>query len=281
MTSVALRQTKEFILSDSDYRSIRDRVYNQSGIRLGDQKFDLVYSRLTRRLRTLGLPDFTSYLEFLDSSQGQDELEHMLNALTTNLTSFFREAHHFDHLKEIGLKSSLERQKGPERRIRIWSSACSTGEEPYSIAMTLLDSDIDFSHVDIRILATDLNTDVLEQASLGRYSASVIAKCPEGCRKYIQPSQDGSGQMQAITKDLIRFKQLNLLAQWPMKRPFDVVFCRNVLIYFDTKTKLRLVDRFVDVLKPGGWLYLGHSESASGNHPKLELIGRTIYRKIS
>jgi len=281
MTSLTARQTKEFTLSDSDYRSIRDRVYELSGIRLGDQKFDLVYSRLTRRLRTLGLADFTSYLDFLDSSEGPDELEQMLNALTTNLTSLFREAHHFDHLKDLALQSSLEQQKGPDRRLRIWSSACSTGEEPYSIAMTLLDSNIDFGRVDVRILATDLNTDVLEQASLGRYSAPVIAKCPESCRKYVQLSQDGSGQMQAKARDLISFKQLNLLGRWPMKGPFDVVFCRNVLIYFDTKTKLRLVDRFVDILKPGGWLYLGHSESASGNHPRLELIGRTIYRKIS
>ncbi|MDH3659456.1 MAG: protein-glutamate O-methyltransferase CheR [Alphaproteobacteria bacterium] len=205
----------------------------------------------------------------------------MLNALTTNLTSFFREAHHFDHLKDEALPTSLERDGGGNRRIRIWSSACSTGEEPYSIAMTLLDSKVDLNRLDVRILATDLNTDVLEQARAGRYSAAVMTKCPESCRRHVQLAADGSGQMRAAARDLISFKQLNLLGNWPMKGQFDVIFCRNVLIYFDTQTKTWLVDRFVKVLKPGGWLYLGHSESASGNHPNLELIGRTIYRKIA
>ena len=147
--------------------------------------------------------------------------------------------------------------------------------------MTLLDSEIDLSRVDVRILATDLNTDVLKQASSGRYGASVLSKCPEPCRRYFQITSDGGGQAKASIRDLIRFRQLNLLGHWPMKGPFDIVFCRNVLIYFDTETKRRLVDRFVDILKTGGWLYLGHSEATSGNHPRLELIGRTIYRKIS
>ena len=147
--------------------------------------------------------------------------------------------------------------------------------------MTLLESQINFSGVDVRILATDLNTDVLEQASIGRYGASVMAKCPEACRKYVSLNPDGGGQVNSSIRDLISFKQLNLLGRWPMKGPFDIVFCRNVLIYFANETKQRLVDRFVDILKPGGWLYLGHSESGSGNHPRLELIGQTIYRKMS
>lgn len=281
MTGLTALQAKRFALSDADFCSIREKVYDLSGILLGDHKFDLVYSRLTKRLRALGLTDFRSYLELVDSPGGEVELELMLNALTTNLTSFFREAHHFDHLKNDALRECKEQQKGGDCRLRLWSSACSTGEEPYSIAMTLLDSEIDLSRVDVRILATDLNTDVLKQASLGRYSASVLAKCPEPCRRYFQSVPDGSGQAKASIRDLIRFRQLNLLGHWPMKGPFDIVFCRNVLIYFDTETKRRLVDRFVDILKTGGWLYLGHSEATSGNHPRLELIGRTIYRKIS
>lgn len=281
MTTFAVRQDREFELSNADYRSICDKVYELSGIQLGDQKFDLVYSRLTKRLRAHGLADFRSYLELLDSSKGEVELERMLNALTTNLTSFFREAHHFDHLKNTALSSSLEPQGGQDRRLRIWSSACSTGEEPYSIAMTLLDSKVDMSRADARILATDLNTDVLKQARTGCYSASVMSKCPSSCRRYFQLAADGSGQMKPSARDMISFRQLNLLGDWPMKGPFDVVFCRNVLIYFDAQTKSWLVDRFVNILRPGGWLYLGHSESASGNHPDLELIGRTIYRKIS
>ena len=281
MTGLTALKAKRFALSDADFRSIRDRVYDLSGILLGDQKFDLVYSRLTKRLRALGLADFRSYLELIESPEGEVELERMLNALTTNLTSFFREAHHFDHLKNAALRDCMEQQRAGECRLRLWSSACSTGEEPYSIAMTLLDSEIDLSRVDVRILATDLNTDVLNQASSGCYGASVLTKCPEPCRRYFQLASDGGGQAKASIRDLIRFRQLNLLGHWPMKGPFDIVFCRNVLIYFDTETKRRLVDRFVDILKPGGWLYLGHSEATSGNHPRLELIGRTIYRKIS
>lgn len=281
MTDLAVRQSREFTLSDAEYRSIRDRVYDLAGIKLGDQKQDLVYSRLTKRLRLLGLADFTSYLKLIDSPEGKDEIEFMLNALTTNLTSFFREGHHFEHMKSIALQSCLDKQNGFDRHLRIWSSACSTGEEPYSIAMTLLESKIDLSNVDARVLATDINTDVLNQASTGRYSATITAKCPATCKAYFRPGPDGDSQMTSAVKDLIRFRQLNLLGKWPMKRQFDIIFCRNVLIYFDNKTKTQLVNRFVDALKPEGWLYLGHSESASGTHPALEPTGRTIYRKIS
>ncbi len=271
---------KKFTFTKDDFRSIQDKVYKLAGINLEDQKTDLVYSRLTKRLRDLGLTSFQSYLDLVDSPEGAAEIERMLNALTTNLTSFFREAHHFDHLKNTALGESLERQKGAGRRLRLWSSACSTGEEPYSIAMTLMESPIDLGHADVRILATDLNTEVLHQASEGRYSASVMGKCPDACRRYVQMNQDGSGEVKKAIRDLIRFKQLNLLGSWPMKGPFDIIFCRNVLIYFDCETKQRLVNRFVSILRPGGWLYLGHSESTSGNHPKLESLGHTIYRKM-
>lgn len=280
MADLAVRQSREFTLSDAEYRSIRDRVYDLAGIKLGDQKQDLVYSRLTKRLRLLGLADFTSYLRLIDSPEGKDEIEFMLNALTTNLTSFFREGHHFEHMKSVALQSCLDKQNNFDRHLRIWSSACSTGEEPYSIAMTLLESNIDLSSVDARVLATDINTDVLNQASKGRYSATIAAKCPPSCSAHFQAGPDGNSEMTSVVKDLITFRQLNLLGKWPMKRQFDIIFCRNVLIYFDNKTKTQLVNRFVDALKPEGWLYLGHSESASGAHPALEPTGRTIYRKI-
>ena len=267
MRSLAPRGSKEFVFSDIDYRSIRDRVYDLSGISLGDRKVDLVYSRLSKRLRAHGLTSFSSYLALLDSPGGGPEVEHMLNALTTNLTSFFREPHHFDHLGTVALESALSRQTSADRRLRLWSTACSTGEEPYSIAMTLLDSKTDLAGVDMRILATDLNTDVLRQAAAGRYSATIMAKCPASARQHFSLDHDGAGQARASLRDLISFRHLNLLYPWPMKGLFDVVFCRNVLIYFDSETKQRLVNRFVDILKPGGWLYLGHSESASGSHP--------------
>lgn len=281
MTDLAVRQTREFSLSDAEYRSVRDRIYSLAGIKLGDQKQDLVYSRLTKRLRALSLPDFTSYLKLLDGPEGKEEVEFMLNALTTNLTSFFREGHHFEHLNNVAMQSCLDGQKGADRQVRIWSSACSTGEEPYSIAMTLLESRFDLSRIDARILATDINTDVLNQASTGRYSKTITAKCPAQYKTYFQSNSADESELNQDAKDLITFRKLNLLGKWPMKRQFDVIFCRNVLIYFDSETKTQLVDRFVDALKPQGWLYLGHSESASGVHPALESTGRTVYRKIS
>lgn len=281
MTKLATSKAREFSLSEAEYKSIRDRAYSLAGIKLGDQKQDLVYSRLTKRIRALGLADFASYLRFLDHPQGQQEVEQMLNALTTNLTSFFREAHHFEHLTAEALNSRLDQQKGPSKRLRIWSSACSTGEEPYSIAMALMQSGIDLSHIDTRILATDLNTDVLQSASQGRYNATISAKCPVAYQTYFQPHSSSINEIKPAVRDLIRFRQLNLLGNWPMKGQFDVIFCRNVLIYFDNETKNRLVSRFINILKPNGWLYLGHSESASGNHPSLISSGRTIYRKTS
>lgn len=281
MTTLTNNCTREFRLSDSDFREIRETIFRFSGIQLGEQKRELVYSRLTRRLREHNLSDFKSYLELLNGPKGSVELEHMVNALTTNLTSFFREVHHFDHLKDEALPSILGESGCQKQRVRIWSSACSTGEEPYSIAITLLESGIDCHQSDIRILATDLNTDVLQKAAQGIYTSTAIKKSPRLCRGHFEPTRDDHAQAGQKIKDLISFKQLNLLDQWPMKGRFDVIFCRNVLIYFDTATKNRLIDRFVNILNPRGWLYLGHSESASGNHPGLELIGQTTYRKVS
>lgn len=281
MATLTDSASRDFHLSDADFNTIRETIYKLSGIQLSEHKRELVYSRLTRRLRTHRLTTFKAYLDLLNGPDGGVEIEHMINALTTNLTSFFREKHHFDHLKDAALPSILGAESGQNRRLRIWSSACSTGEEPYSIAITLLESGIDRQRVDARILATDLNTDVLRQAAEGNYTSTVMRKSPADCKKYFDWTPDGNAQAGEKVKNLISFKQLNLLNPWPMKGQFDVIFCRNVLIYFDTPTKNRLVDRFVDIIRPGGWLYLGHSESASGNHPGLELIGQTIYRKIS
>lgn len=281
MMQIAVPKAREFSLNDAEYRSIRDRIYGLAGIRLGDQKQDLVYSRLTKRLRALGLVDFTSYLKVLDGPMGHQEVELMLNALTTNLTSFFREEHHFEHLQNVALQSCLDQLSGVDRHVRIWSSACSTGEEPYSIAMSILQSQIEPSDRKVKILATDINTDVLNQASEGRYSKTVLLKCPANYRQYFKIFDDESGEIDSSVRNLISFRKLNLLGNWPMSRKFDIIFCRNVLIYFDNETKLRLIQRFIDILKPKGWLYLGHSESASGGHPALEPTGRTIYRKVS
>ncbi len=279
--STAISSKNEFDLTENDFKFIAGVIYDHAGIVLSDKKRDLVHSRLGRRLRALQLESFKEYCQYIISPKGSDELMAMTNALTTNLTSFYREAHHFEHLKNIALPEikTLASQNG--RRLRLWSSACSTGEEPYSIAMTLLESGIDRRHWDARILATDLNTEVLSAASAGLYSAEVCEKLPSDLRQCFIDArpQNGKFSIKSEVKGFITFKQLNLLGPWPMRQLFDVVFCRNVLIYFDNETKSKLIDRFIRLLRPGGWLYLGHSETLNGHHEGLTLTGRTIYRR--
>lgn len=269
--------SKEFDLTDNSYRYICDFIHKHTGIHLGDNKRELVYTRLARRIREHRLESFQAYCDLLKNPCCGIEIEYMINALTTNLTSFFREEHHFDHFSKEILPYLVSRKNNKKNRVRIWSAACSTGEEPYSIAISILNSSLILDKLDIRILATDLNTDVLKQASIGCYDSSNILSSNY---RYFDFTEDNKAHAKPIVKNLIRFRKLNLLAKWPMNELFDVIFCRNVLIYFDVGTKDRLVDRFVGSLHVGGWLYLGHSESASGSHPKLDLIGQTTYRRI-
>lgn len=271
----------DFKLTDSDFTYLVDTIYDHAGIVLNQGKRDLVQCRLGRRLRELRLDSFNEYCKLLNSAKARDELTVMTNALTTNLTAFYREAHHFEHLKEVALPEIQDYARKNDQRLRIWSSACSTGEEPYSIAMTLLESSINRSKWDARVLATDVNTEVLSSARNGIYSEEALAKLPADLRRlYIDRSQHhDSYSIKESVRDLISFRQLNLLGTWPMHGPFDVIFCRNVLIYFDHQTKCKLIDRFINLLRPGGWLYLGHSETLSGNHEALTLTGRTTYRR--
>lgn len=279
--STATISRNEFNLTDADFRFIADFIYRHAGIVLNDKKLDLVRSRLGRRLRSLNLSSFKDYCQYLQSVAGAEEITVMTNALTTNLTSFYREAHHFDHLKTLAIPGIKEASSRTGRRLRIWSSACSTGEEPYCIAMTLLESGIDRRSWDARVLATDLNTDVLASAIAGFYSGEACEKLPNDLRKRFTDFElrEDKYSIKPEVKDLITFKQLNLLGDWPMKQMFDVIFCRNVLIYFDNETKNKLIGRFCRILKPGGWLYLGHSETLNNSDHGLVLAGRTIYRR--
>ncbi|NJK87993.1 MAG: protein-glutamate O-methyltransferase CheR [Myxococcales bacterium] len=253
---------------------MRGFVRDRAGIHLTDAKWDLVYGRVSRRVRALDLNSFSAYLDRVRSGDST-ETEHLLNAITTNVTAFFREQHHFEHLQAV-VSAGVVR----DRPMKIWSSACSTGEEPYSIAMTLLDS----SQSDFMILATDLDTRVLEVAALGVYDASKVdAVGPELTRRYFRRGRaehEGKLKVKPELQDRIRFKQVNLMADWPIKGPLDVIFCRNVLIYFEKKDQIRLFRSFADVLRPGGFLYLGHSESVSGE-PRLHAVARTTYERIS
>lgn len=264
---------REFELTRGQFDRIRHLAKARAGINLSEAKFDLVYSRLTRRLRVLHLPAFAPYLELLESGD-EEEMRELLNALTTNVTSFFREAYHFDFL--AGLRSP----PGSTRPFKVWSSASSTGEEPYSIAMTLLDAGVR----DHRILASDLDTSVLETAKAGWYRREKTTGIGhERLQRWFVPGRgDRAGWMQVkpeLQQRMI-FHPINLMQRWPIRGPVDAIFCRNVLIYFDRPTQSALFRRFANLLAPGGHLFLGHSESLH-DEPRLKAVGRTIYQRVT
>lgn len=274
---------REFPMTDADFAFIRRLAKERTGIELGDHKKEMIYSRIVRRIRALELGDFRAYCDYL-SQHGDEELTPFMNAITTNLTSFFREPHHFEFLARTALPELKRRQAG-SRRLRIWSAGCSTGEEPYSIAITLSQS-LGTERWDARILATDLDTNVLNHGRDGIYAQERVAGLdPELLRKHFQVQRgrnpdDDKYRVKEPVRELIRFNQLNLLEEWPMRGPFDVIFCRNVVIYFSKETQRALFDRYADILTPGGYLFIGHSESLHGVSRRFEPLGRTIYRRI-
>jgi chemotaxis protein methyltransferase CheR len=264
-------------ITDEDFHAIAAMLFRKAGIRLADNKRELVCGRLNPRLRHLGLDGFASYRALIEAPEGQDECLEMVNALTTNLTSFFREPHHFRYLADEVLKDFRGRA---DRRLRIWSAACSSGEEPYSIAMTLRQVLRGAEPRDARILATDIDTNMIATAELGCYSADRAAGIPDGMGRLVVRRPDGGVEMSEALQRLITFKPLNLLGAWPMRGKFDAVFCRNVVIYFDKPTQRALFDRIADVLVPGGTLFIGHSESLFRVSDRFESLGHTIYRKV-
>ncbi|NOX40742.1 MAG: protein-glutamate O-methyltransferase CheR [Alphaproteobacteria bacterium] len=268
------------VLSDTEFVRLAERIHTLSGIVLPDFKRQLVFRRLRKRLHALGHQSFKEYLLYLDSDHGAGEARELINAITTNLTSFFREPHHFDDLTKFVSAPNLP--ENPSRKIRIWSAACSTGEEPYSIAMTLKATGLFTNKSDARILATDLDTDVLSRADRGIYTSENARHCEKiHLNTCFNTISEQDVQVVDSIKNMITFNQLNLHKTWPMRGPLDVIFCRNVLIYFDAAAKHSIVDRMVKLLRPGGKLYLGHSESMCGHHPDLESQGQTIYQKVN
>ena len=273
---------REFAFSDADFRSLAQFAYEQAGISLSDSKRNLVYSRLSRRLRALGLRTFVEYREFL--AENVSELEAFINAISTNLTKFFREAHHFDHLRShVAVPFVQEAHGKVGRRLRVWSAGCSTGEEPYSVAVVLKREIRDIERHDVKILATDIDTEVIRKGARGEYALNSIDEVPKPYREFFEPAagvrKEESVVVDREIRDLVTFRRLNLMETWPFNGNFDAIFCRNVMIYFDGPTKAALIERFTNKLKPGGWLYIGHSESLNGLHPGLQLVGRTIYRR--
>ena len=273
---------REFHYTEKDFNTVKKLVAQQTGINLTDAKKDLVYGRLSKRIRTLGLSSFRDYIEYIHQAH-EDELVNFINAITTNLTSFFRENHHFEYLSNI-LLPQLIKVNEQSRKIRIWSAGCSTGEEPYSIAMTVLEHMEKHKNWDIKILATDLDTNVIEKAKSGIYTEERITGLEKERNKRWflkgKGSKQGYVKVSSELKDIITFRQLNLIASWPMQGTFDIIFCRNVVIYFDKPTQKVLFDRYANLLVDNGTLFIGHSETLFKVSSRFKAIGSTIYQKL-
>lgn len=268
---------REFQMSYENFKLIKNLAYKVTGISLSDHKQNMIYGRLARRLRALGLQTFDQYCSLLESDNSA-ELHEFVNAITTNLTAFFRENHHFEFLQN-NLLPQLIKSNARTRKIRIWSAGCSTGEEPYSIAMVLR-AFAPIQTWDVKILATDLDSNVVSKGKSGFYSAERISSVPEKYKKSLTINKRTEEvRVHDDVRNLITFKQLNLLHDWPMKGPFDVIFCRNVVIYFDAETQRRLFDRYAQILKPSGHLFIGHSESLNKICNRFDSLGRTIYQR--
>ena len=274
---------KEFEFSDKDFNFLREFVKEQTGINLSDSKRELVYGRLAKRLRILKLGGFSEYCERL---RGGDDTEtvSLVDSITTNLTSFFRENHHFEYLADQ-LIPRIQKENHISRRARIWSAGCSSGEEPYSIAMVLKESMPSTGGWDTKVLATDLDSNIVARAKSGVYDLARINSLPRNRLKrwFNKGKGDNAGQIQVVPalQEMITFKQLNLMHEWPIKGPFDAIFCRNVVIYFDKPTQRVLFDRYADLLKDNGILFIGHSESLFKVSDRFKLLGKTIYQKCS
>jgi chemotaxis protein methyltransferase CheR len=271
------RTGKEFEFTRRDFERVRGLIYQRAGISLADSKQEMVYSRLARRLRATGIGSFSAYLDELEAGRMASEWESFTNALTTNLTSFYREAHHFPLLAEHALK--VRRQSTAP--FTVWCSAASTGEEPYSIAMTLCEA-FDSLTPPVSIVATDIDTNVLATASAGVYPLERVEKLePARLRRFFlkgKGAHEGMVRVRPELRQLITFRPLNLLADdWALKGPFDTIFCRNVMIYFDKPTQRRILSRFVPLMKPDALLMAGHSENFLYVSDALRLRGKTVY----
>ena len=271
----------EYVMTAEDFAFIAGVMRESAGIHLGSGKATLAYSRLAKRLRALGLENFKDYCALVGAPEGSEELQAMVAALTTNVTRFFREPHHFEALA-AEFETRLAEKARAGQPVRLWSAACSTGQEPYSMAMTVLDALPEALDLDVRILGTDIDPNVLAEARAGIYAAEVAAAIPpEARRRHGMATGDrGSFAVSRQLRDLVVFNSLNLNGAWPMKRRFDVIFCRNVAIYFDDATQERLWGRLADALVPGGLLCIGHSERVSGPaEARFHLGGLTTYRR--
>lgn len=266
----------EISLSDREFSRIKSRVYKVAGISLSDAKRTLVISRLSKIVRALGLPSFDAYVDYLERGGSAQDGQDFVNALTTNLTRFYREDHHFEHLRSHVGALIAEKPRGS--RLRIWSAGCSTGQEPYTIGMDLLTAFPELKRWDFKILATDIDTAVIAKAARGIYPENELSGLSPERARQIEKVGDGTIRIPAAVRELVSFKPLNLITAWPMKGPFDAIFCRNVAIYFDKPTQGEVFGRFSKLLAPEAFLYIGHSENLGSGGDGFRLVGKTIYQ---
>jgi len=281
MDDIVLSGINPAIYTEDDFREIARMVRSEAGIVLSSGKAMLVYSRIAPLVRESSSTTFAEYIATLRHNDVQRRKT--IEALTTNHTFFFRESHHFDHLGAT-VRPLLAAQLERDEPVRIWSAGCSSGEETWSLVLTLLGEDTAAGRKlvtrDLRVLASDLSPRVLAKAAAARYAGDEVGEVPERLRANWMRHDGQAVVLAEEARSIVRFRELNLLGEWPMQRAFDVIFCRNVMIYFDQPTKERLVSRFAEYLRPGGFLYIGHSERVSGpGEALLEPVGPTIYRR--
>ena len=272
----------EFHLSETDFNTIAKIIHAETGIVLGENKGHLVYSRLAKRLRHLGLANFQDYCAIVTADDGATERQAMIAALTTNVTRFFREPHHFEHLKATVLPPLLQKAK-QGGRVRLWSAACSSGQEPYSIGMTVLSLMPDAGRYDVKILASDIDPNMLQEGQEAVYPDSAMESVPSALRtRWFVSNGAGSVRANEELRALVTFRKLNLIGSWPMQGLFHAIFCRNVVIYFNAETQAKVWGRIAPLLEPGGVLYIGHSERISGVAEQvLRNDGVTTYRSVA
>lgn len=277
---MTLTQELSAEITEAQFEEISELVKRLAGINLHEGKKELVKARLAKRTRQLGLKNLEAYISYVRNDNTGRELISMLDALSTNLTFFFRESQHFAYLRDHIVPRLVA---AGQKRLRIWSAGCSSGEEPYSIAMLLREQVADLDRWDARILATDLSTRVLGIAARGEYGEERFKDTPKQfVHKYFEVVQSKPSKIYRATEKLrgmIHFARLNLMESWPMKGPFDVIFCRNVMIYFDKPTQNRLVNRYYDLLCDGGMLFLGHSESLTGTTHRFRYVQPATYAR--
>lgn len=271
-----------FALAEAEFRALRDLIHRRFGIDLGPDKKDLIVTRLQSVLRRRALPGFRAYLDFLEQSPGPDAMSELIDRISTNHTFFHREPAHFDHFRNEVLPELVGRARSTEEKdLRVWCAAASTGEEPYTLMMTILDVlGADYGRWKAGLLATDLSADVLARAERGLYSEENVSRLPKALRDaYFERVAGGGYQVCARVRREVVFRRLNLIQdRYPFKRPFHVIFCRNVMIYFDRPTQERLVNRFASLLAPGGHLFIGHAESLTGLKQPFEYVQPALYR---